>query len=118
MLKEVGIIHRINHKGIHLSGGEQQKVAIARALINDPVVILADEPTGALDSESSREIMGLLVKMNYKKNVTSVFVSHDMNIARYGKRTVALKDGKIVGDTKGVLKNLNKVLKNLVKSKR
>jgi len=118
LLKEVGIIHRINHKGIHLSGGEQQKVAIARALINDPVVILADEPTGALDSESSREIMGLLVKMNDKKNVTSVFVSHDMNIARYGKRTVALKDGKIVGDTKGDLKNLNKVLKNLVKSKR
>ena len=118
LLKEVGIIHRINHKGIHLSGGEQQKVAIARALINDPVVILADEPTGALDSESSREIMGLLVKMNDKKNVTSVFVSHDMNIARYGKRTIALKDGKIVGDTKGVLKNLNKVLKNLVKSKR
>ncbi len=118
LLKEVGIIHRINHKGIHLSGGEQQKVAIARALINDPVVILADEPTGALDSESSREIMDLLVKMNDKKNVTSVFVSHDMNIARYGKRTIVLKDGKIVGDTKGVLKNLNKVLKNLVKSKR
>jgi len=117
LLKEVGIIHRINHKGIHLSGGEQQRVAIARALINDPVLILADEPTGALDSESCKEIMDLLVKMNKKKNVTSVFVSHDMHIARYGKRTLALKDGKIIGDTKGDIKNFNKVLKKLGKIK-
>ncbi len=89
LLKEVGIVHRTDHKGIHLSGGEQQKVAIARALINDPVVVLADEPTGALDSESSMEIMKLLVKMNETKNATFVFVSHDMNVASYGKRTIA-----------------------------
>jgi putative ABC transport system ATP-binding protein len=99
LLKEVGIAHRADHKGIHLSGGEQQKVAIARALINDPVLVLADEPTGALDSENSREIMKLLVKMNEKRKSTFVFVSHDMDIARYGKRTIVLKDGKIIGDT-------------------
>lgn len=101
LLKEVGIAHRMEHKGIHLSGGEQQKVAIARALINDPIVVLADEPTGALDSESSKEIMNLLVKMNETKHATFVFVSHDMNIASYGKRTIVLTDGKIVDDTKG-----------------
>lgn len=99
LLKEVGICHRADHKGVHLSGGEQQKVAIARALINDPVLVLADEPTGALDSENSTEIMKLLVKMNKKRKSTFVFVSHDMNIARYGKRTIILKDGRVIGDT-------------------
>ena len=85
MLKEVGIHHRANHKGIHLSGGEQQRVAIARSLINDPILILADEPTGALDKDSSNKIMELLVKINKDRNVTSVFVSHDIDIASYGK---------------------------------
>jgi len=99
LLKETGIFHRADHKGIHLSGGEQQRVAIARALINDPVVILADEPTGALDSDSSTEIMELLVELNKRRNVTSVFVSHDTDIARYGKRTITLKDGRVIGDT-------------------
>ena len=113
LLKEVGIIHRADHKGIHLSGGEQQRVAIARALINDPVLVLADEPTGALDSDSSKEIMYLLVKMNKKKNVTSVFVSHDLDIAHYGKRTLCLKDGRIVGDTMGNAKDFDKVLKKI-----
>jgi ABC-type lipoprotein export system ATPase subunit len=117
LLKEVGIIHRADHKGIHLSGGEQQRVAIARALINDPVLVLADEPTGALDSESSKDIMNLIVEINKKKNVTSVFVSHDMDIARYGKRTLGLKDGKIVGDTRGNTENFDKVLKKLGKIK-
>ena len=68
LLKEVGILHRANHKGIHLSGGEQQRVAIARALINEPVLVLADEPTGALDTESSEEIMDILCDMNSKRN--------------------------------------------------
>jgi len=113
LLKEVGILHRSDHRGIHLSGGEQQRVAIARALINDPVLVLADEPTGALDSDSSKEIMDVLVKINKKRNVTSVFVSHDPLIASYGRRTIVLKDGKIVGDTEGKSKNFNKVLKNL-----
>ena len=115
LLKEVGIFHRSNHKGIHLSGGEQQRVGIARALINEPVLILADEPTGALDSDSSKEIMDILVNMNKKRNVTSVFVSHDIHIASFGKRTLALKDGKLVGDTGGKSKDFKKVVKNLSK---
>jgi putative ABC transport system ATP-binding protein len=115
LLKEVGIIHRADHKGIHLSGGEQQRVAIARALINDPVLILADEPTGALDTDSSEEIMKILLKMNEKRNVTSVFVSHDVHIASYGKRTIVLKDGKLVADTNGEHNEFKKVLKHLGK---
>ncbi len=99
LLKEVGINHRADHRGVHLSGGEQQKVAIARALVNDPVLILADEPTGALDTENSKEIMNLLVDVNKRRKVTFVFVSHDLDIAKYGERTIVLSDGKIVGDT-------------------
>lgn len=115
LLKEVGIIHRADHKGIHLSGGEQQRAAIARALINDPDLILADEPTGALDSDSSEEIMKILVDMNKKRDVTSVYVSHDIEIASFGKRTIALKDGRIVGDTNGDSNNFKKILKNFGK---
>lgn len=115
LLKEVGIIHRADHKGIHLSGGEQQRAAIARALINDPDLILADEPTGALASDSSEEIMKILVDMNKKRDVTSVYVSHDIEIASFGKRTIALKDGKIVGDTNGDSSNFKKILKNFGK---
>jgi putative ABC transport system ATP-binding protein len=116
LLEEVGIHHRADHKGIHLSGGEQQRVAIARALINDPVLVLADEPTGALDSDSSSEIMDILVEMNEKRNVTSVFVSHEFDIARYGKRTIALKDGKIIGDTGQKMFDFEKILKKLSKN--
>ena len=88
LLREVGIEHRAEHRGVHLSGGEQQRVAIARALINDPIIMLADEPTGALDTESSKEIMDLLKEMNRDKGVTIVFVSHDLDIAKYGKRRI------------------------------
>ena len=116
LLKEVGIHHRSDHKGIHLSGGEQQRVAIARALINEPVLVLADEPTGALDTDSSEEIMEILLNMNKKRNVTSVFVSHDIHIASYGHRAIVLKDGKIVGDTAGNSNNFKKVLKKLGKT--
>jgi len=99
LLEEVGIKHRAQHKAVHLSGGEQQRVAIARALINDPVVVIADEPTGALDSESSGEIMELLTKLNRERKVTIVFVSHDLEIAKYGKRNILLRDGKIIKDS-------------------
>ncbi len=115
LLKEVGIFHRSDHKGIHLSGGEQQRVAIARALINDPVLVLADEPTGALDSDSSKEIMEILVKMNKKRNVTSVYVSHDIEIACYGKRLIILKDGEIAEDKTGTQNNFKQLLKNFGK---
>jgi len=98
LLREVGIQHRAKHRGVHLSGGEQQRVAIARALINDPLIILADEPTGALDSDSSREIMELLKSTNESRGVTIVFVSHDPNIARYGRRKIVMRDGMIVSD--------------------
>jgi len=118
LLKEVGIFHRANHKGIHLSGGEQQRVAIARSLINDPLLVLADEPTGALDSDSSKEIMDLLVKVNKNRNVTSVFVSHDKDIASYGKRIIVLKDGSIVSDTKCKSNIFKKLKKKLPKDKR
>lgn len=113
LLKEVGIFHRADHKSIHLSGGEQQRVAIARALINDPVVILADEPTGALDSNSSKEIMELLVETNKNKSMTLLFVSHDPQVASYGRRTIIIKDGKVVGDTNGNTNNFKKVIKHL-----
>jgi len=113
LLKEVGISHRADHKGIHLSGGEQQRVAIARALINDPVLILADEPTGALDTDSSSEVMEILCELNEKRNVTIVYVSHDIDIARYGNRTIALKDGKIVGDTSEKNIDFDKILNKL-----
>lgn len=117
LLKEVGISHRMDHKGVHLSGGEQQRVAIARALINEPVVVLADEPTGALDSENSDEIMKVLVKMNQKRHATFVYVSHDLDIARYGERTIALKDGKIIGDTGGDSREFEKILQKLKTNK-
>lgn len=98
LLKEVGIAHRAEHRGVHLSGGEQQRVAIARALINDPIIILADEPTGALDTDSSKDIMDLLKETNRNRGVTVVFVSHDPDIARYGRRRIEVVDGKIVSD--------------------
>jgi putative ABC transport system ATP-binding protein len=113
LLQDAGILHRCDHKGIHLSGGEQQRVAIARSLINDPVLILADEPTGALDTNSTAEIMDILSKINEKKKTTIVFVSHDLEIAKYAKRTIVIVDGKIVGDTKGDKKQFDKIIKVL-----
>jgi len=98
LLKEVGIEHRANHKGVHMSGGEQQKVAIARALINNPSVIFADEPTGALDTKNSDYIMQLLKRMNEVHKVTIVFVTHDPNQAKYARRIIELEDGRIVND--------------------
>ena len=118
LLKEVGIYHRADHKGIHLSGGEQQRVAIARSLINDPVLVLADEPTGALDTNSSDEIMNILLRINKKRKTTTVFVSHDLEVARYGKRSIVIQDGKIVGDTKHKGESFERVVKTLKSSKR
>jgi len=118
LLKEVGIYHRADHKGIHLSGGEQQRVAIARSLINDPVLVLADEPTGALDTNSSDEIMNILLRINKKRKATTVFVSHDLEVARYGKRSIVIQDGKIVGDTKHKGESFERVVKTLKSSKR
>jgi len=96
LLNLVGLTERINHRPLQLSGGEQQRVAVARALVNNPEVIVADEPTGNLDSKTGMEIISLLHKLNNKKKVTIVVVTHDIKIASKAKRTIYLKDGLIV----------------------
>ncbi len=93
----VGLGTRIKHRPSELSGGERQRVAIARALINQPILILADEPTGNLDSETGKEIMGLLIQLN-KKGKTLVVITHDPKIAGYSQRVVRLLDGAMVNE--------------------
>ncbi|MBI5772531.1 MAG: ATP-binding cassette domain-containing protein, partial [Verrucomicrobia bacterium] len=85
------------HTPNRLSGGQQQRVAIARALVNDPALILADEPTGNLDSKTSIEIMGVFQKLN-EQGITIVMVTHELDIARYTRRNVVMRDGKVVTD--------------------
>ena len=94
----VGIDQRAHHRPSEMSGGEQQRVAIARALVNDPPLILADEPTGNLDSTTSHSIMEFIQELN-KKGITIVIVTHEEDIAAYTKRTIYLRDGKIVNET-------------------
>ncbi len=94
MLGAVGLEDRVYHEPQELSGGQQQRVSIARALVNDPVMVMADEPTGNLDSKSGAEIMDLLVSL-HKKGVTIVMVTHDPAIAEYTDRTIHLLDGKV-----------------------
>jgi len=94
LIESVGLKERINYKPSELSGGQQQRVAIARALINDPAVILADEPTGNLDSNSAKEIMEIF-KTLHKEGRTIIVVTHDINIARSAGRIIYLKDGKV-----------------------
>jgi putative ABC transport system ATP-binding protein len=98
-LESVGISKRASHHPSEMSGGEQQRVAIARALINKPLTILADEPTGNLDSHSSRTIMTLLLEQ-CKKGITIIVVTHEEDIAAYTQRTIYLRDGKIVEEKK------------------
>ena len=97
-LQLVGLIGRQSHTSSELSGGQQQRVAIARALATQPAVILADEPTGNLDSERSREIMELLVRLNKEEGITVVLVTHEEDMAQYAKRCVRFRDGQIQSD--------------------
>ena len=97
LLNLVGLAERANHKPTELSGGQSQRVAIARALANDPSIILADEPTGNLDSKSGDEIIHLFTELN-NRGVTMIIVTHDQEIADHSKRIVRLKDGLIVSD--------------------
>jgi putative ABC transport system ATP-binding protein len=95
-LEAVGLKDRATHKTNQLSGGEQQRVAIARALLNDPSLILADEPTGNLDSKTSEEIMAIFSRLNREQGITIVLVTHEHDIADWARKSIALKDGRIV----------------------
>src|SRR5664280_912407 len=99
-LESVSLSDRLHHKPNQLSGGQQQRVAIARALVNEPVMILADEATGNLDTRTSYEIMSLLQELNQQQKKTIVFVTHEPDIEAFSSRTITLKDGKVIKDTK------------------
>ena len=96
LIKTLGLEKRLNHLPSELSGGQQQRVAIARALINKPAIILADEPTGNLDSETSKEIMEMLKLSIRKYNQTAIVITHDLSIAENADRIIKIKDGKVV----------------------
>ena len=100
LLEMVGLGERLDHTPSQLSGGQQQRVAIARALVNEPELILADEPTGNLDSRTSVEIMEILQRLNRETGVTVVLITHEPDIAQYAERMVAFRDGKVVKDVR------------------
>jgi len=97
-LDAVGLKNRADHHPNQLSGGQQQRVAIARALINEPSILLADEPTGNLDTKTSIEVMGIFQQLNRERNITVVLITHEHDIAEYGTRTAAFRDGVVVKD--------------------
>lgn len=101
-LKLVGLSDRAHHKPTQLSGGQQQRVAIARALVTRPAIILADEPTGALDSKTSMDIMEVFRGLNEELGITVAFVTHEREVADYTRRVISLRDGKVVGDEPNV----------------
>jgi ABC-type lipoprotein export system ATPase subunit len=96
-LRQVGLEQRLNHRPNQLSGGQQQRVAIARALVNDPKIVIADEPTGALDTQNSHEIMNLLSSLN-ERGLTVIVITHEPDIAAYGDRLLRFRDGRVVED--------------------
>jgi putative ABC transport system ATP-binding protein len=98
LLEVVGLSDRVRHRPDQLSGGQQQRVAIARALINSPTLVLGDEPTGAVDSQTSDELIGLMRQLNREANVTFMIVTHDLELAGRTDRVIRLRDGRVVGD--------------------
>ncbi len=99
LLEKVGLGNRMDHRPNQLSGGQQQRVAIARALVNEPPILLCDEPTGNLDTRTSREVMALFRELNQKDGLTVILVTHDLDVARQARRALVLIDGEVVVDT-------------------
>jgi ABC-type lipoprotein export system ATPase subunit len=99
LLARVGLESRLEHHPSQLSGGQQQRVAVARALANEPSILLADEPTGNLDSHTSRELFDLFGQLNAQERITIIVVTHDQEIARHARRTVVLRDGRVLCDS-------------------
>jgi putative ABC transport system ATP-binding protein len=99
-LSAVNLQDRHHHTPNQLSGGQQQRVAIARALINEPSMILADEPTGNLDTRTSIEVMGIFQRLNVEQGITVLLITHEMDIAEYGTRIIRFRDGRVVSDQK------------------
>jgi len=100
VLEAVNLGSRFHHMPNQLSGGQQQRVAIARALINEPSIILADEPTGNLDTRTSIEVMGIFQRLNRERGITVLLITHEMDIAEYGTRLIRFRDGRVVADQK------------------
>jgi putative ABC transport system ATP-binding protein len=100
-MQAVGLADRTHHKPTEMSGGQQQRVAIARALVNEPTILLADEPTGALDSKTGQEILGLFEQLQRERGITVILVTHDPAIARRANRVVSIRDGRIDSDMNG-----------------
>jgi len=107
MLGRVGLADRLDHHPSQLSGGQQQRVAIARALVNEPTILMGDEPTGNLDTKTSQDVIELFRRLNEDHGITVILVTHDQDVARNAKRTIILRDGSIVTDTTDFTEALN-----------